>query len=71
MKIKPMNGLAGTTFRGQSDSVKLISYCSYEQGPLPAFLFQYILMMRPERLAPKLETNFTNYNLNTLATFPL
>ena len=56
--------------QGQSDGVKLISYCLYEQGPHPAFLFQYILMMRPERLAQKLEMNSRNNNLNSLVTFP-
>ena len=59
MKIRPMNGLAGTIFRGQSDLVRLISYCSLEQGPLPAYLFQYFLVMKPEKRALKLEMNFT------------
>ena len=71
MKITPMKGLANTIFRGQSDLVQLISYCSYEQGPLPAYLFQYILVIKPEKRALKLEMNFKNNNLSIKATYLL
>ena len=33
-------------------------------GPLPAYLFQYILVIKPEKRALKLEMNFKNNNLS-------